>query len=111
MWKAPHGAVCAALLPAVMRANIAALAQRDPQSPVLGRYGELNGLLAAGGDAVAWTAELASALEIPKLAALGIRPDDIPLLVEKAKVASSMRGNPIVLTDEELTAIVHESRV
>jgi alcohol dehydrogenase class IV len=110
MWKAPHGAVCAALLPAVMRANIAALAARDPQSPVLGRYRELNGLLAAGGNAVVWTTELAKALGIPKLAALGIRSDDVPLLVEKAKVASSMRGNPIVLTDEELTTIVHESR-
>jgi alcohol dehydrogenase class IV len=109
MWKAPHGAVCAALLPAVMRANIAALVARDPQSPVLRRYHELNGLLAAGGDAVAWTTELASALGIPKLAALGIGPDDVLLLVEKAKVASSMRGNPIVLTDEELATIVRES--
>jgi alcohol dehydrogenase class IV len=109
MWKAPHGAVCAALLPAVMRANIAALGRRDPQSPVLARYRELNGLLAAGGDAVAWTTELASTLGIPKLAALGVQPNDIPLLVEKAKVASSMRGNPIVLTDEELTTLVHES--
>jgi len=109
MWKAPHGAVCAALLPAVMRANIAALARRDPQSPVLGRYQELNGLLAAGGDAVAWTTDLASALRIPPLAALGMRLDDVPLLVEKAKAASSMRGNPIVLTDDELTTIVHES--
>jgi alcohol dehydrogenase class IV len=109
MWKAPHGAVCAALLPAVMRANIAALVARAPQSPVLGRYHELNGLLAAGGDAVAWTTKLASALGIPKLAALGIGPDDVPLLVEKSKVASSMRGNPIVLTDEELATIVLES--
>ena len=109
MWKAPHGAVCAALLPAVMRANIAALARRDPQNPILDRYRELNGLLAVGGDAVAWTTGLASALGIPKLAALGIRPDDVPLLVDKAKVASSMRGNPIVLTDEELTTVVRES--
>ncbi len=108
-WRAPHGAVCAALLSAVMRANIAALARRDPQSPVLGRYRELNDLLAAGGDAALWTTELASTLGIPKLGALGIRPDDVPLLVEKAKVASSMRGNPVVLTDEELTTIVHES--
>ena len=56
-----------------------------------------------------WTAKLASALGIPKLAALGIGPDDVPLLVDKAKIASSMRGNPIVLTDEELTTIVLES--
>jgi alcohol dehydrogenase class IV len=109
MWKAPHGAVCAALLPAVMRANIAALARRDPQSPVLGCYRELDDLLAGCGDAVNWTAVLAAGLGIPKLSALGVQPDDVPLLVEKAKVASSMRGNPIVLTDEELTTIVHES--
>ncbi len=111
MWKAPHGAVCAALLPAVMRANIAALAERSPQSPVLSRYRELDHLLASGGDAVAWTTELTVALGIPKLSALGVRPDDVPLLVEKGKAASSMRGNPIVLTDDELTAIVNESRV
>ena len=109
MWKAPHGAVCAALLPAVMRANIAALAQRAPQSPVLGRYGELDALLAQGSDAAAWVASVTTALAIPKLSALGVQPNDIPLLVEKAKVASSMRGNPIVLTDEELTTIVRES--
>jgi len=109
MWKAPHGAVCAALLPAVMRANIAALSVRDPQSPILVRYQELNGLLAAGENAVYWTAELAATLGIPKLGALGVQPNDVPLLVEKAKVASSMRGNPIVLTDEELTTIVDES--
>jgi Alcohol dehydrogenase, class IV len=109
MWKAMHGAVCAALLPAVMRANIAALAERAPQSPILSRYRELNGLLARGGDAVAWTADLTATLGIPKLSALGVRPDDVPLLVEKAKAASSMRGNPIVLTDEELTTIARES--
>jgi alcohol dehydrogenase class IV len=109
MWKAPHGAVCAALLPAVMRTNIAALGERDPQSPVLSRYRELNSLLAAGGDAVDWTAALATALGIPKLSALGVQSNDVPLLVEKAKVASSMRGNPVVLTNEELTTIVHES--
>jgi alcohol dehydrogenase class IV len=109
MRKAPHGAVCAALLPAVMRANIAALAKRDPQSPVLARYRELNHLLAAGGDAVAWTAALTAALGIPKLSALAVQTKDVPLLVGKAKVASSMRGNPVVLTDEELTTVVHES--
>jgi alcohol dehydrogenase class IV len=109
MWKAPHGAVCATLLSAVMRANILALSERAPQSPVLARYRELNDLLANGGDAVAWTAELTMKLGIPKLSALGVRPNDVPHLVEKAKVASSMRGNPIVLTDEELTTIVHEA--
>jgi alcohol dehydrogenase class IV len=109
MWKAPHGAVCAALLPAVMAANVAALEKRAPQSPGLARYRELNDILASSGDAAQWVGDLTAALKIPKLSAMGVRPDDVPLLVEKAKAASSMRGNPIALTDGELTAIVLES--
>jgi alcohol dehydrogenase class IV len=109
MWKAPHGAVCAALLPAVMRANITALAARAPMSPALARYRELDGILAGGEDACAWVARLVATLGIAKLSSFGMRESDIPLLVEKAKAASSMRGNPIVLSDDELTAIVRES--
>ena len=107
MWKAPHGAVCAALLPAVVCANVSALARREPQSPILDRYREVDQLL--GGDAAAWTRDLRTALATPGLASMGVRTEDVPLLVAKAKVASSMRGNPIVLTDDELTAVVHES--
>jgi alcohol dehydrogenase class IV len=109
MWKAPHGAVCAALLPAVMRQNVAALAEREPGNPALLRYRELDAILAAGADASAWVAELTVALGIPSLASFGVATGEIPLLVEKARAASSMRGNPIPLTDQELTAIVAES--
>jgi alcohol dehydrogenase class IV len=105
MWHAPHGAVCAALLPVVMAANLAALEQRAPSSPSLLRYRELDLLLAGGHDAARWVADLTTALAIPKLAAMGVKRDELPLLVEKAKAASSMRGNPIVLSDEELAAI------
>jgi alcohol dehydrogenase class IV len=105
MWHAPHGAVCAALLPPVMAANVAALEARAPTSPSLGRYREIDHLLAGGDGAAAWTADLAQALAIPKLGTLGVRADEIPVLVDKAKVASSMRGNPIALTDDELTRI------
>lgn len=109
MWKAPHGAVCAALLPAVMHSNVAALAARAPDHPAAQRYRELDGILAGGGAACAWVAALTGALQIPRLSALGVTASDIPALVEKAKIASSMRGNPIVLTDEELTAIANQS--
>jgi alcohol dehydrogenase class IV len=109
MWKAPHGAVCAALLPAVMRKNVTALVARAPESPALSRYRELDALLGGGDDASTWVADLTASLGIPKLSAFGMKPGDIPLLVEKAKAASSMRGNPIPLTDDELTAIVAES--
>jgi alcohol dehydrogenase class IV len=88
-----------------MVANVAALAQRAPGSPSLARYRELNDLLAHGSDAAQWVADLTAALAIPKLAALGVKRDELPLLVERAKAASSMRGNPIALDDDELTAI------
>jgi alcohol dehydrogenase class IV len=73
------------------------------------RYRELDALIANGGRADAWVAELTAALQIPRLGTMGVGRDQIPLLVEKAKAASSMRGNPIVLTDEELTSIAHEA--
>ncbi len=109
MWKAPHGAVCAALLPAVMRGNVAALSARAPRDSSLGRYRELDGILASGADASTWVAELTQALGIPGLSSLGMQAADIPLLVDKAKAASSMRGNPIALTDEELARIAAEA--
>jgi alcohol dehydrogenase class IV len=109
MWKAPHGAVCAALLPGVMRANVKALSERDAASPALSRYRELDALLGQGRDASAWVGELTRALGIAGLTSVGMTDAEVPLLVEKAKVASSMRGNPIVLTDGELVAIAREA--
>ncbi len=111
---APHGMVCAALLPAVMRANIAALRQRDPGGVGLRRYQELAGVL--GGDVaaeadegVAWSAALCRELRTPGLGALGLKDADIPLIVERGVRASSMRGNPVELTPGELTRVLRDS--
>lgn len=109
MWRAPHGAVCAALLPGVMRMNVAALSARAPDSPALSRYRELDTILGQGVDASTWVADLTRALGIAGLASVGMTDADVPLLVEKAKVASSMRGNPIALTDDELEEIAHRA--
>jgi alcohol dehydrogenase class IV len=57
-------------------------------------------------DCVRWTAETCRKLEIPPLRAYGVTEADIPGLVEKAAQASSMKGNPIVLTPEELRQII-----
>lgn len=111
MFPAPHGAVCAALIPHVVAENIAALRRREPDNPALGRYAEVARLLtgspeAAPEEAAGWLAELVRDLNIPHLAAYGVSPDDFPLLVEKAAAASSMKGNPIRLTEEELANIL-----
>ena len=111
---APHGAVCARLLPIVVSANLQALGQRDPGSPALARYAEAARLLtgspqATAADGAAWLAELAAALRIPPLSAYGVTPQDFPDLVEKAAKASSMQGNPVRLSGEELEAILAQA--
>jgi alcohol dehydrogenase class IV len=111
MFPAPHGAVCAALLSPGMEANIRALRARAPESDALRRYADVARAL-TGDDAAAmeegpvWVARLVRELAIPPLGVYGIKESDVPTLVEKAAQASSMRTNPIGLTDEELTEVL-----
>jgi alcohol dehydrogenase class IV len=110
-WKAPHGALCAALLPYGMAANIAALRARAPRHPALQRYSVIARLLTGREDAVAedgidWVRALCLDLDVPPLRAWGITAADLPAVVENASRASSMKANPLPLTGEELLGIV-----
>jgi alcohol dehydrogenase class IV len=114
MFPAPHGAVCACLLPAVMAVNVRSLHARQPQSETLRRYDEVARLLtgkstASASDGVAWLRELCADVRIPALGAYGVTAHDIPTIVEKSLVASSTKANPIVLTAEEMGEIVQEA--
>ncbi len=109
MFDAPHGAVCAALLPHVMAENLRALRSRAAASQALARYETVAQCLtgkpaAAADDGVRWIEALVEDLRIPKLATYGIGPEHLGDLVSKASKASSMKGNPIVLTAGELAA-------
>jgi len=111
MFRAPHGALCAALLPHAMEINVRALRARAAGSPALERYGEVAGWLtgragASAEDGVAWVAGLCRQLHIPPLGRYGVSRADLPEVASKAARASSMKGNPIVLTGEELVAIL-----
>jgi alcohol dehydrogenase class IV len=111
MFPAPHGTVCAALLPRVMEVNIRALGARSPGSPARGRYDQVAELLtgrpgAGAEDGVRWVAQTCQELGIPPLRRFGLAREDVPVLVEKALQASSMKGNPIALSREELTEIL-----
>jgi alcohol dehydrogenase class IV len=114
MFPAPHGAVCAALLPRVMRANFSALRLRQSGSPALARYQTvariLTGDAGAGAEEGAdWVRALVSDLQIPGLGRYGIKPEHTAELVAKAAQASSMKANPVVLTPGELGAILEEA--
>lgn len=111
MFSAPHGALCAALLAPVMRANIAALRARTPGSPVLERYSSIARSLtgdpsASADDGVSWVSDLVRAFGIPQLARYGISERDFTTLCEKAAVSSSMQGNPVRLEPGELRAVL-----
>jgi alcohol dehydrogenase class IV len=114
MFPAPHGATCAALLPQVMAVNVQALRARQLDNPALARYDEVARILTGHDDATAtagveWVAALCRDLQIPGLAAYGLTEADFPNLIEKAQQASSMKGNPIELTVEELGEILERA--
>lgn len=114
MLCAAHGAVCARLLPFVMEANVQALRRRKIGSAVLARYDEVARLLtgkpaAQATAAVAWVHNLCLAFRVPSLAQFGLKEQDFAAIAAKAKKSSSMKGNPIELTDDELLEIVRRA--
>jgi alcohol dehydrogenase class IV len=111
---APHGAICAALLPQVLAANLAALRSRAPGDAVLARFDEIARLLtgsphASADDGVRWIAQLVSDLGCARLSALGVNRADFPDLITDAARASSMQANPLPLTPDELTEILERA--
>lgn len=114
MFHAPHGAICAALLPAVVQVNVTALKAREPDNPLLQRFIQAAKILVRDDraeilDGIHWLEQIKTELKIPPLAAYGISPADFAQVVEKAAKASSMKGNPIILTHEELRTILEMS--
>jgi alcohol dehydrogenase class IV len=112
--NAPHGAICARLLPDVMSVNVRALTERDPQSETLQRYDEVAQILTGSSaaravDGIRWVADVCNNLKIPRLAAYGLNKEDFPVIIEKSARASSMKGNPIALTLEEMDEVLERA--
>ena len=111
MLHAPHGAICAKLLPLVMEANLKAMNSRELNHPALARYVEVARILtgdknASAFDGVQWVSDLVRDLNIPALSVYGFARDRFPEAVEKTMKASSTKGNPIELTEGELREIL-----
>ena len=112
-----HGAACGATLVAATRTNLRALREREPASPALVGYAEagraLSGIRAldtsAAWDALVETlADWATRLRVRGLGDLGVGEDDFASLVADAR-GTSMRTNPVDLTDEEVESILRAS--
>ena len=109
MFHAPHGALCAHLLPIVLEHNHRLL--KASGSSRIERFNELGPLLtgdAGSGSAAAidFTHSLNRSFGVASLSSHGVRASDIPLIVEKGSRASSMKGNPVPLTEPALKDIL-----
>lgn len=114
MFPMPHGVACARLLPTVTRVNVRALRQRAPDDPALTRYAEVARILtgdpqAGADDAASWLERLVEECGIPRLGRFGVKPGDVARVVAAARSASSMKGNPVLLTDAELAEALAEA--
>ncbi len=109
-YNIPHGVICAILLPYVLKANLKAVKERGDSSQ-LERYRDLGKLLTGNpkgseDDSVIYIKELVSKLNIKRLGDYGIVEDDIIDIVNASKDSSSMKGNTLVLTMDELKGII-----
>jgi alcohol dehydrogenase class IV len=114
MFPAPHGAICAALLPHVMAVNIEAMSRNSDNATSLERFEQVARVLSGNPRAniqegVSWVRSLVEDLGIPRLGSYGILPEHIPGIVEKAARASSMKANPVPLSADELSGALRQS--
>lgn len=110
----PHGVVCGTLVSAATEVNINTLQAREPKHPALAKYAQVGRLLAenpmlddisARTALVKLLADWSETLELPRLHCYGITAADFPRIVANSR-GNSMLTNPIVLTDEEIQAIL-----
>ena len=111
----PHGTACAALLGGVMSANVSALRAESAEHPWLRRYADVGRTLTgrtglADGEAVdagvAFVRDLAAELGIAKLSQFGVGAGDVERIVALARKSSSMRYNPVELSEETLCQVL-----
>lgn len=110
----PHGAVCGTLVAEATRVNIQALKDRGQGGDVLTKYAQVGRLLGRDGNlpkevALATLLEVLAdwtiQLKLPRLSHYGITRQDFPRVVANSR-GSSMKTNPVLLNDGEISAIL-----
>ncbi|MDQ7011823.1 MAG: iron-containing alcohol dehydrogenase, partial [Mariprofundaceae bacterium] len=110
----PHGVVCGTLVAEATQQNITALESRDADNIALHKYAEAGRLLTrqpqlddreARSALVETMRQWTETLDMPRLSSYGISEADIPRIVANSR-GNSMQTNPVLLTDEEIGAVV-----
>lgn len=94
----PHGVICGLLLPHVIREN---------RIQAVTKYADIDRAL--GADAERFCSTLLRQLKLPSLPHFGFKEHDIAPMVDLAKRASSMRYNPVALSDDALADVLRQS--
>jgi len=114
-FPAPHGAICARLLPGVFAQNFQRLENESSgTSNLCKKFSEVARLLtgdpqATVADGTRWLEKLTELLHVPCLGGYGVTAAHLPKLVQQAQQASSMKGNPVVLPAEVLIRTLTEA--
>ncbi len=112
----PHGVVCGTLVGAATRANLAALRERDRDHQAWRKYARAGDLLYGRqfpsideGHAalLALLDEWIERLNLPRLSSYGIQESDFASIVAHSR-GSSMKTNPLVLSDAEITGVLQQ---
>ena len=115
-YPVPHGVVCGTLLAAATEMNINAMLEREPDNAAINRYARVSEVLSqrrfkSTSEALDKLVELLQQwtydLQLEKLSRYGLESSALDHVVEHSR-GSSMKTNPIVLTDEEIKAILVE---
>ncbi len=114
LYNAPHGTICASLLASSMKINLSILQKLDPHHPALSRFIEVSRILTGNKqakveDGLVWITSISKKLDIPRLSSLGIKKSDFDLIIEKSSRSSSMKGNPVQLSREDLYQILEDA--
>jgi alcohol dehydrogenase class IV len=110
----PHGVVCGTLVADATEINIRTMLEREPDNPALDKYTRVSEVLCQRrhkSKQDAWEALIdllhnwTDRLKLPKLSAYGVQESGLDHIVAHSR-GSSMKTNPIVLTDSEIRAVV-----
>lgn len=111
-----HGVACGTLLAEATKANIDLMEAREPGNPALAKYAQVGRLfrgrthvdeVGARVFLVHVLKEWTEKLQLPRLSAYGMTEADIPRVVANCR-GSSMKTNPIVLSDDEVAALLRQ---
>jgi alcohol dehydrogenase len=114
LFPIPHGMACGTMLAASTDMNRELLSKPSPNRALLDRYRQVARIINAEADDATESHDLVETLyrwteqcQVPCLSHFGVKKEDIPRIVAGSR-GSSMKTNPVVLTDEQLGTLLKQ---